>query len=89
MNNTQYHQARAKVLNWKRLSVSMRARYGAWKVASDSSWSTNYKVTVTHHNGKKLKNVLVYPFESWLDAETCKLWWRENGCLAVSEEAIT
>jgi hypothetical protein len=85
MNTGQYYEAGAKVLNWKWLSPNMKARYGAWKVLSDGAWSHKWKVTVTHHNGKKLKQVYTYPFGSEADANVCRQWWTENGCQAVVE----
>jgi len=78
-----------KVLNWRKLSVSMKARYGAWKAASDVTWLPKFNVTVTHSSGKKLKVPCVYPFEDRLWTETCRQWWLENGCLAEVKEANT
>jgi hypothetical protein len=85
MNNNSYHEAGRKVLNWRRLSIYMKARYGGWKAESDCSWTARYTVTVTHQNGKRLKQDISYPFEKLADAELCLGWWKENGCLAVLE----
>ena len=85
MNKGQYFEAGMKVLNWRKLSPGMKARYGAWKVLSDGSWQHKWTVTVTKHNGKKLKQPYIYPFGSESDANVCRQWWLENGCLAEVE----
>ena len=86
MNNADYHEAGIKVLNWRKLDVSMKARYGKWKASSDATWTTRYLVTVTHSKGKRLKKQIAYPFELKSSVDQCVQWWKENGCLAVVEE---
>jgi hypothetical protein len=86
MNNAQYHRAGKAVLNWKKLTISMQARYSGWIIKSSCSWAINYKVTVTHHNGRRLSKPSSYPFEFLEDARVCIQWWKDNGCLAVLEE---
>ena len=86
MNNNSYHEAGMKVLNWRKLSVGMKARYGSWKAISDATWTTKYRVVVTQHNGKTLKAPYIYPFESSEDANTCRQWWLEDNCWAEIEE---
>lgn len=86
MNNSEYHRASASVLNWKRLSIPMKARYGGWIIKSTSSWTVNYMVTVTHHNGRRLNKQPQYPFEYEADAKICVQWWADNDCLAEVKE---
>ena len=86
MNNVQYREFKMKVPNWKRLSFQMIARYDQWKQSSDCTWTTKYIVTVTHSNGRKLKNAIAYPFELKSSVDQCVQWWQENGCLIILEE---
>jgi len=85
MNGGAYHEAGVKVLNWRKLSVGMQARYGKWKIACDCSWTAYFAVEVTHHNGRLLKVAYRYPFEHEVDAKACLKWWEDNGCLAALE----
>lgn len=87
MNSNSYHEARMKALNWRKLPVHMKARYGRWKAASDVTWTPKFTVTVTHRRGRLLKEPFIYPFEFKMDAQDCMQWWSENGCVAEIKES--
>ena len=81
MNSKSYYEAGLKVLNWRKLSIQMQARYGRWKAASDATWMENYNVLATTANGQKF----MYKFEFRPDAEACVQWWKDNNCEAALE----
>jgi hypothetical protein len=83
MNNNSHHNAVRTIPNWRRLSVSMKARYGKWIVSYCASWNPHWEVEVTYVNGRHPKQQILYSFEEKADAEACSQWWKENNCIAV------
>lgn len=86
MNNSEYHRAGKTVLNWKHLSIPMKARYDGWITHSLSVWTAKFVVTITKRNGKTLKETVTYPFETRAYAEECLEWWQDNNCYGEIKE---